>query len=195
MNTNRDGNASFTTGVGYKNYQYQEGVAIDNGGKISHAPPTLSYMSGVFAGIGATSYGLPNSGRAGTGGGRYQENFASGQQGSGSPWGAFGAPIGATSWGFAPDSLHGYGPGAGPTAIPTYWGPGGGGGAGGNVGGGGYGSGIGSNAGVSQGGLMGGFTGSPASYFGSGMSGFASGFGVYSNSPGVTIGGGPLKKY
>nr|MDQ3314789.1 hypothetical protein [Verrucomicrobiota bacterium] len=44
-------------------------------------------------------------------------NWAGGQQEPGSPWGTFGAPIGATSFGTQNPS------GTLTTAIPTYWGP------------------------------------------------------------------------
>ena len=59
VSSTRDGVATFTTGVGYKNLQGQFGVTIDNNGNRSSAPPTISYMNGIFAGIGATSYGMP----------------------------------------------------------------------------------------------------------------------------------------
>ncbi len=61
LNSTQGGAATATTGVGYKNHQLQFGVTIDpsKSPPYSSAPPTYGYMDGMFAGIGATSYGTP----------------------------------------------------------------------------------------------------------------------------------------
>jgi RHS repeat-associated protein len=62
INSTRDGEATFTTGVGVKNHQLQFGVKLDNNGNRSSAPVSYGYLDGMFVGMGATSYGVPAPG-------------------------------------------------------------------------------------------------------------------------------------